>query len=66
MYSSYNRDTAVGYAYTWWETYNSSSYPNLRYIGGDCANFVSQCLKAGGKSTDSNLYVIYNFTLNKF
>lgn len=55
--STYSRTSAVNYAYTWWNSYNLASYPNLTYLGGDCANFVSQALVAGGKTTDSNWYI---------
>lgn len=49
----YNRDAAVAYAerYTkWYRIWNPSYY---YYSSGDCTNFVSQCLYAGGiKMTD--------------
>jgi len=44
----YNRENAVNYAYTFW------NFPNPAYKdfddggGGDCTNFVSQCLYYGG------------------
>lgn len=44
----YNPKQAVEYAMTYALTYNPS-YPNYTGVGGDCANFVSQCLYAGGK-----------------
>lgn len=63
--SSYDRDDAVEYALdyngseyglTSTEGYNDSVYPIFE--GVDCANFVSQCLKAGGmeevRSSGSN------------
>ncbi len=44
---SYNPSAAVNYALTYCRSYN----PNYnRYPGADCANFVSQCLIAGGES----------------
>lgn len=49
---TYNANAAVNYAYRYWSTYNSS-YRNYNSVGGDCANFVSQCLKAGGIQTDN-------------
>lgn len=48
-YSSYDRSLAVDYAYSYAYNFNSS-YPDWSEYGGDCANFVSQCLYAGGKS----------------
>ncbi len=42
---SYNPNSAVTYAYNW---YNSFNPAYNSYDPNDCANFVSQCLKAGG------------------
>jgi len=47
-YIYYNRSAAVSYALKYWDTFNSA-YPNWTSSGGDCANFVSQCLYAGGE-----------------
>ena len=44
---SYNPSAAVSYAKQYCSNYNPK-YPNYRNLGGDCANFVSQCLIAGG------------------
>ncbi|WP_207670930.1 amidase domain-containing protein [Caloramator sp. E03] len=50
----YSRFDAVRYAYTYGITPN----PKYRYFqghadgGGDCTNFISQCLKAGGAPMD--------------
>lgn len=52
----YNRESAVNYAIK----YALSPNPNYRYFklvndtGGDCANFISQCLKAGGAQMSHN------------
>ena len=46
---SYNPDAAVTYARKYCKNYNPN-YPSYRNSGGDCANFVSQCLIAGGFS----------------
>ena len=43
----YNADKAVEYADSYALSYNPS-YGDYNALGGDCANFVSQCLKAGG------------------
>ncbi|MDZ4064791.1 MAG: amidase domain-containing protein, partial [Coriobacteriia bacterium] len=43
---AYSPSRAVDYARRWYNGYNTRKYP--KYEGGDCANFVSQCLVAGG------------------
>ncbi len=43
----YDRERAVEYARRWAYGYNPDFY-NFNDIGGDCTNFVSQCLLAGG------------------
>ncbi|MCI9020351.1 MAG: hypothetical protein HFH32_06385 [Eubacterium sp.] len=48
-YSTYSANAAVTYATNYAMNYNSA-YPDWNSYGGDCANFVSQCLYAGGKS----------------
>lgn len=44
--------SAVAYAKKYYNTYNTE-YPNWTSYGGDCANFVSQCLVAGGLAMES-------------
>ena len=44
---SYDPSAAVEYARKYWNNYNPD-YHNYANDGGDCANFVSQCLIAGG------------------
>jgi hypothetical protein len=44
---NYNPQAAVNYADTWWNGRNPN-YHDYSSEGGDCANFVSQCLIAGG------------------
>lgn len=51
-YNSYNRIAARDYAYKYWSSYNPA-YTSNKGNGGDCANFVSQCLHAGGIPTDA-------------
>jgi cell wall-associated NlpC family hydrolase len=51
----YSWPKAVAYAAKYWSSYNSA-YPNYNPCGGDCANFVSQCLRAGGETTDGTWY----------
>lgn len=50
--SGYDRDAAVSYANDWAEDANPK-YTNYIDQGGDCTNFVSQCLYAGGMSKSS-------------
>lgn len=58
----YDRDAAKGYAYRWWDDRNPH-YNDFSDSGGDCANFVSQALIAGGLSlhegTNGDGYGIY-------
>ena len=42
----YDRAAAVRYARRWALSRNPAFY-NFEYIGGDCTNFISQCLYAG-------------------
>ncbi|MCK4718497.1 MAG: N-acetylmuramoyl-L-alanine amidase, partial [Thermoplasmata archaeon] len=45
---TYDRARAAEYADTYWDVYNPA-YNDYTSSGGDCANFVSQCLMAGGR-----------------
>ena len=45
--ANYDVNKVTDYIATYWETYNEA-YPCFVGWGGDCANFVSQCLYAGG------------------
>ncbi len=48
---------AANYAKTYWQNYNSAQYGDYGPYGGDCCNFVSQALYAGGlPMTDSWYY----------
>ena len=47
----YSRQKAINYAYKWWNNRNPYFY-NFDNIGGDCTNFVSQCLFYGGIEMD--------------
>lgn len=44
---AYNRAAAVAYAKKWAELRNPR-YMNFDEMGGDCTNFASQCIYAGG------------------
>lgn len=43
----YDRIKAIEYAKIWWNKRNPKYY-NFDKLGGDCTNFISQCLHAGG------------------
>lgn len=45
---TYNRRDGVAYAEKWALSRNPSYY-NFEKIGGDCTNFISQCIYAGAK-----------------
>lgn len=45
--SFYNRAKAKAYIDTYWKNYNPA-YPAFSHGGGDCTNFISQVLYAGG------------------
>lgn len=48
--ASLNRSAIVNYAYRYWSNYNTSyrNFNNSGNRGGDCTNFVSQAVLAGG------------------
>ena len=48
----YNRKKAVEYAYRWWDSRNPQFF-NFDNLGGDCTNFISQCLFYGGIEMNS-------------
>ncbi len=53
--STYNSNGAVNWAKKYWQNY-SDEFVNLgdqEWEGGDCTNFVSQCLRAGGAENDT-------------
>lgn len=43
---AYNRDAAVAYAKKW-AFHRNPRYYNFDNVGGDCTNFISQCIYAG-------------------
>ena len=53
---SYDRKSAVNYAVKYSLTPNSQYryFPLMKDTSGDCANFISQCLKAGGALMSHN------------
>jgi hypothetical protein len=50
---TYSRYTASSYAVTYYSSYNPNYY-NFNSAGGDCTNFVSQALLAGGQVEGSD------------
>lgn len=50
---SYNRNLAVTYAKKWALSRNPKYY-NFDPVGGDCTNFISQCLYAGSQKMNYN------------
>lgn len=54
--NEYNRDESYNWASSHWNNY-SKEYLNFgdeKWKGGDCTNFVSQCLRAGGAANDKS------------
>ncbi len=54
--NEYDRDAAVEYSYLWTDEQtvvrNTEEYSDYSDYGGNCQNFVSQCLHAGGLPMD--------------
>ena len=61
---TYNKNEAVSYAKKWALTRNPNYY-NFDKLGGDCTNFVSQCLFAGCKVMNYTDNGWYYSSLNK-
>ncbi|MDE6780880.1 MAG: amidase domain-containing protein [Ruminococcus sp.] len=58
--TGYNANVAIDYALKYWNNYNPN-YSDYNSIGGDCANFVSQCLYTGGlEMTDKWFWYSYS------
>lgn len=55
MVKEYNRTLAVEYAKKWALSHNVEFF-HFGGVGGDCTNFVSQCLLAGGGVMNYNKY----------
>ncbi|MFJ2743605.1 amidase domain-containing protein [Streptomyces sp. NPDC087440] len=56
--ASYNYYEMANYAERHWKNYNKS-YRRFSDVGGDCTNFISQALRAGGWAHDTGLYTDY-------
>lgn len=60
----YNRNSAVEYARKW-ALGRNPKYANFDGMGGDCTNFASQCLYAGGcKMNNTPTFGWYYYSLN--
>ncbi len=59
----YDRYLATYYAKNWWNKRNPNYY-NFDSLGGDCTNFVSQCLVFGKIQMDTSLMGWYYKSLN--
>lgn len=63
-YSSYNRTSATSYAKRWAYKRNSK-FGDFSNMGGDCTNFASQVINAGGAPMDSTgNYLWYYYGYN--
>lgn len=51
----YDYGAMAAYAETYWDNYNGG-YRTFSDVGGDCTNFVSQVMRAGGWSDASGFY----------
>ncbi|WP_275890910.1 amidase domain-containing protein [Romboutsia hominis] len=52
MLKEYDREKAVAYARKWALDHNPT-YANYELYGGDCTNYISQCLRAGNIPFDN-------------
>ncbi|WP_251069827.1 amidase domain-containing protein [Streptomyces sp. ISL-96] len=56
--AGYNYTAMAKYAEKYWKNYNPS-YRTFNGVGGDCTNFISQSLRAGGWKNDTGWYKSY-------
>ncbi|GAB3653973.1 hypothetical protein GCM10027589_12430 [Actinocorallia lasiicapitis] len=56
---AYSYSAMATYAERYWSNYNTA-YRRFNDTGGDCTNFISQALKAGGWAHDLGLYTDYH------
>ncbi|MCM2387264.1 amidase domain-containing protein [Streptomyces albipurpureus] len=56
--AGYNYPAMAQYAERYWRNYNSS-YRTFNDVGGDCTNFISQALRAGGWKNNTGWYRSY-------
>ena len=60
----YHRDLAIDYAMRWAMSRNPSYY-DFTEVGGDCTNFVSQCVFAGSAAMNPTPEGWYYYSLNQ-
>lgn len=60
QWKDYNRNAAYEYARKWWNKTNPK-YLNFHGLGGDCTNFTSQCVHAGGITMDLEKPYIWKY-----
>ncbi|PWL70098.1 MAG: amidase [Clostridiales bacterium] len=64
MIMQYDRLLAVQYAHKW-AFHRNPNYADFEEMGGDCTNFVSQCVLAGGGRMDPRpIYGWYYYSLH--
>jgi hypothetical protein len=54
-FKPFNRDAAIAYAHAWVQNgaqLRNPAYANFENMGGDCTNYISQCIRAGGAPMD--------------
>ncbi|MFG2295455.1 amidase domain-containing protein [Streptomyces sp. NPDC048603] len=56
--AGYNYSAMAKYAEKYWKNYNPA-YRKFNDVGGDCTNFISQSLRAGGWKNDTGWYKSY-------
>jgi hypothetical protein len=56
--AGYDYNAMAKYAEKYWKNYNSN-YRKFNNVGGDCTNFISQALRAGGWKNDTGWYKSY-------
>ncbi|WP_432115010.1 amidase domain-containing protein [Streptomyces sp. S1] len=56
--AGYDYGAMAKYAEKYWKNYNPS-YRTFNGVGGDCTNFISQSLRAGGWKNDTGWYKSY-------
>lgn len=61
---NYDRDEAIEYAKKWYDDANTNDYQFFGGRGGDCTNFTSQCLFAGGIKKTKGWYCHKSSWLN--
>jgi hypothetical protein len=61
---TWDQQAAVDYGNAWYNGHNTARYADYSAVGGDCANFVSQCLIAGGLDLSGGIVDGYGCIIN--